>query len=130
MTALSPSGFTVTVETAPRGVSLRLAGELDLDTADDLVDAVRGQLTGPGRDEVCLDCADLTSCDSSGLAALLMARRLTAAAGVGLRLADRPPHLTRMLEITGTLEHLTEPYPLGEPEAGARESHGPHPGAG
>ncbi|MEW2547310.1 STAS domain-containing protein [Streptomyces sp. NPDC047002] len=96
MTDLPQPLFAVTAEEVRGGVLLRLAGGLDHETADELVDAVRARpaLAAPG--ELRLDCAQPASCDSTGLSALLMVRRLTAAAGTALRLLAPGPQLTRM----------------------------------
>ncbi|MFG3442626.1 STAS domain-containing protein [Nonomuraea sp. NPDC047897] len=65
-----------------------------------------------GLRELRLDCAGLGLCDSSGLAALLVIRRRASEAGVRLRLDHRGAALDRLLDLTGTLEHLTgEPAP-------------------
>ncbi|TXS52403.1 STAS domain-containing protein [Streptomyces sp. t39] len=94
------------------GVCLRLAGELDWESAGDLVEAARAQLTRPpGPRTVHLDCAHLALCDSTGLSALLMVHRDVTAAGGLLRLDNRPAFLDRMLALTGTLDHLTGAAP-------------------
>ncbi|MFE0007146.1 STAS domain-containing protein [Streptomyces erythrochromogenes] len=63
----------------------------------------------PGLRDLRLDCAGLSAVDSSGLAALLMVRRLADKAGAGLHIDGRTVQLNRILEITGTLDHLTAP---------------------
>ncbi|MFA1546977.1 STAS domain-containing protein [Actinomadura chokoriensis] len=101
-----------------RSLRIEIEGVLDFRTADTLVTAVSAHLEdNPGADELELVCTEMGMCDSSGLSALLMVRRRTAAAGVRLRLTDRSPQLDRLLDLTGTLHHLT-----GE-AAEAREGH-------
>lgn len=97
-------------------VRVELRGDLDHHVADALLAAVARVLAEPvGMPErhalhaLHLDCAGLVSVDSSGLSALLMVRRLTDAAGVRLHLEERPVQLDRMLQVTGTLSHLTAP---------------------
>ncbi|WP_329459314.1 STAS domain-containing protein [Streptomyces sp. NBC_01497] len=107
MTTFPYPVLTISAERTQRGVLLRLAGELDYESAGELLDAVRAHLPGIGPDGLRLDCGELTACDSTGLSVLLMSRRLTTAAGVALHLDNRRPPLQRMLEITGTLAHLT-----------------------
>lgn len=108
----------LTVSTADDGgVCLRLVGELDWESAGDLVETARdqlGRLPEP-RCAVHLDCAQLSLCDSTGLSALLMVHRDVTAAGASLRLDNRPAFLDRMLALTGTLVHLT-----GTPPRAAR----------
>ncbi|QNP61719.1 STAS domain-containing protein [Streptomyces genisteinicus] len=103
--------LTVTTA-ADGGVCLRLAGELDWESAADLVESVRDHLgRTPVRLPVHVDCAQLTVCDSTGLSALLMVHRDVTASGAVLRLENRPAFLDRMLTLTGTLDHLTGSLP-------------------
>ncbi|MGW4560933.1 STAS domain-containing protein [Streptomyces sp. NPDC004561] len=127
MTDLSPAEFAVDCVREPDTLTVRVGGELDYDTSDDLLDAVTGHLTGeqePWRD-VRLDFSELTWIDSSGLAALLMIHRRTSALGATLHLDNRPDVLERMLHITNVLGHLTAPVTPGrtrtaEPDEGIR----------
>jgi anti-anti-sigma factor len=83
-------------------------GDLTFGSAGKLLDAITARLAEePGLGELCLDCTSLEHCDSYGLSMLLMAHRRAVAAGVSLRLENRPRMLDRMLELTGTVEHLT-----------------------
>ncbi|MEU7057976.1 ANTAR domain-containing protein [Streptomyces sp. NPDC046197] len=114
MAALQPGPFQViVVETAPTVLTVRVTGDLEHDTSEDLVDTVSRQLTRPGatgapRQELRLDFAQLTWLDSMGLAALLVIRRRTGAARVTPHLDNRPGFLGRMLDVTNTYDHLTE----------------------
>ncbi|EFL19332.1 anti-sigma factor antagonist [Streptomyces sp. C] len=103
---------------------IELSGDLDHHHAGLLVEAVDRLLAEqPGLRALRLDCAALSAVDSSGLAALLMVRRRTDTAGAGLHLDGRPVQLNRLLEITGTLHHLTAPRPgaraTGSPQRAA-----------
>ncbi|MFG1869883.1 STAS domain-containing protein [Micromonospora arborensis] len=80
-------------------VRLRLAGELDYDTAPDLV-AAAADLRGD--EQVLIDLGGVTLCDSSGLSALLVLHR--AAGAIRLTGVRRP--LQRMLDRTGLTELL------------------------
>ncbi|QXJ22242.1 STAS domain-containing protein [Actinomadura graeca] len=117
MTAHFPDTPLRLVATASGSGSLRIEirGDLDFFTAGSLQDAVEAHLDGRA-DELELDCAGLGVCDSAGLAALLMVRRRADAAGVRLRMTGRSARLDRMLDLTGTLRHLT-----GEPAADAED---------
>jgi anti-anti-sigma factor len=87
---------------------LTVEGELNFETAAPLLDAVEQRLAEhPELRELRLDCAKLGHCDSYGLSMLLMVHRRTQRAGVALRLDNRTGTLDRMLELTGTVEHLT-----------------------
>lgn len=119
MTASPPAEFTLVVRREPAVLTVRVNGELDYDTSDDLVDEVIGHLAAdqdPPR-EVRLDFGALTWIDSSGLSALLMIHRRTSALGAALRLDHRPEFLERLLRITNVLDHLTAPATGREPSA-------------
>ncbi|MFD3547308.1 STAS domain-containing protein [Streptomyces sp. NPDC058655] len=105
----SPSGpLRLTRADADGAVRIALHGNFDHQNADALLDVVTSVLAEPeGRRDLHLDCGGIVALDSSGLSTLLMVRRLTDGAGVGLYLHGRPPRLDRMLKVTGTLDHLT-----------------------
>ncbi|MFF2198812.1 STAS domain-containing protein [Streptomyces sp. NPDC058157] len=82
---------------------LVLAGHADLDTAPALTRALDEAFTGlPAPETVVVDCAGVGFCSSSGLNALLDARRRAIGAGIAFRLAAPSSQVTRLLEITGT----------------------------
>lgn len=111
MTPLDGTGLTVTaVPAAPGTLCPRLAGDLDHESADALVRAVADRLAAcPVPHRPRLDCAGLTACDSLGLAALLTIARRTRATDRPLHLDQRPPHLDRLLTVTGTRTYLVGP---------------------
>lgn len=91
-----------------RSACVRIAGDLDYVTTDTVVEAVsRLFVEQPELRLVRLDCSELSFCDSAGLSGLLQLHRLASGAGIRLHLEARPPHLDRILAITGTIEHLT-----------------------
>ncbi|MEU6298155.1 STAS domain-containing protein [Streptomyces erythrochromogenes] len=110
MTRLPSAPLGLTYTSSHEAVCVELSGDLDHLHADRLIEAVDRLLAvHPGLRDLRLDCAGLSSVDSSGLAALLMVRRLTDKAGAGLHIDGRTVQLDRILEITGTLDHLTAP---------------------
>ncbi|MET9255493.1 STAS domain-containing protein [Streptomyces sp. NPDC048182] len=123
MTTIPEHTFQVTAAGAAAGeVRLRLAGDLDYDSAQDLLESARGRLGArPAPSALRLDCAGLTLCDSMGLATLLMVHRLATEAGAVLRLEECPGFLARLLELTGTLDHFmhTPPAAAPAPDQGA-----------
>ncbi|MFI9379720.1 STAS domain-containing protein [Kutzneria sp. NPDC052558] len=87
---------------------LTVQGDLDFTCAAQLLDTVTARLSEhPSLRGLHVDCAGLSHCDSYGLSMLLMAHRRALAAGVAFRLDNRSTALDRMLELTGTVEHLT-----------------------
>lgn len=88
------------------GVTLRVAGDIDMLTVGHLSDAVSAALAdGPGR--VTLDMAGVTFCDSQGLGTLMLLNRQAAAARAVLVLTGVDGHLMRTLDITGLRKLLT-----------------------
>ncbi|MGC5363683.1 STAS domain-containing protein [Streptomyces sp. DT24] len=103
MTTLPRPPFTITVEAGPGTVQLRLVGDLDYETSDELVRQVEECLADhPHPRDLRLNCAQLQLCDSMGVSALLLTHRRTDARGVRLHLDNPPSFLERILEITGT----------------------------
>ena len=90
-------------------IRLAVAGEIDLATCDDLYDAV---VTAAGADraaEVVVDLAEVSFCDSSGIGAIMRARNLAAAMGVGVLVINPYGGVRRVLDITGVLSTLNSP---------------------
>ncbi|GGT74993.1 STAS domain-containing protein [Actinomadura citrea] len=125
MTAFVPDTPLRVVATLSGTHALRIEieGDLDFYTADTLVATVRTQMEdNPDVRELELACGGMGLCDSAGLAALLMVRRRTSAAGVHLALTGRSGRLDRLLDVTGTLHHLTgDPAETAKDQDQARE---------
>ncbi|MFJ9539714.1 STAS domain-containing protein [Streptomyces sp. NPDC101225] len=117
MTTLPPTHLQLTLAGTGDRLRIEIDGDLDYDTADRLLDTVTAHLAArPDLGHLHLRCAGLGVTDSMGLSILLMIRRRTMAADVRLHLEDRPAHLDRLLEITGTFAYLTGSAP-GAPKA-------------
>ncbi|MCX4390342.1 STAS domain-containing protein [Micromonospora peucetia] len=81
---------------------LRFSGELDFDTAPELV-AAAAELRRDGYQELLFDLGGVSLCDSSGLSALLTVHR----GGTGaVRLRGVGPQLQQLLDRTGLTELL------------------------
>ncbi|NES30132.1 STAS domain-containing protein [Micromonospora terminaliae] len=100
--------LTIEVDRLDAGrARLRLTGELDFDTAPELV-AVAAELRRDGCQELLLDFAGVALCDSSGLSALVVIHR----AGAGpVRLDAVGPQVRQLLDRTGLAELLAVPPP-------------------
>ncbi|MFF3209485.1 STAS domain-containing protein [Streptomyces sp. NPDC002886] len=108
-----PGPLRLTRTDTADAVRIELHGDFDYLDADRLLDSVSAVLAGPGTlRDLHLDCTDMAGVDSSGLAVLLMIRRRTDAAGVRLHLDGRPTALERILQVTGTLDYLTNPHAI------------------
>ncbi|MFD7876791.1 STAS domain-containing protein [Streptomyces sp. NPDC059766] len=124
MTTLPPALHLTTVDSEDT-VRIEITGDLDYDHAGHLLDEVTAQLgSRPHLTDLHLHCAGVGTVDSTGLSVLLMIRRRTTAVGARLHLDDRTAMLDRLLDITGTLEYLTETPP---PAAAPSHQHGTEP---
>lgn len=92
---------------------LLIDGELDAATAPDLADLCRCVHAHGDRDVV-IDLTATSFLDSSGLRALVGARRLFGDGGGSLRLAHPSEPVMRLLEITG----LRDYFAIDEPTSG------------
>lgn len=86
---------------------MQVSGDLVYETVDAMVDAA-GQLLArqPALADLHLDLSGLAFCDSAGLSALLLVHRRSCQAGVQLHLDRQPRFLDRILDVTGTFDHL------------------------
>ncbi|WP_030244071.1 STAS domain-containing protein [Streptomyces sp. NRRL S-350] len=82
------------------GPVLHVTGDLDYEHAPALRRHVEQLTLTPGQCLV-IDLSDLDFCDSSGITALLAARRHAQAAGADLALAHVPSNTLRILAIVG-----------------------------
>jgi len=83
-----------------------LAGELDLDTAPHVREAVLACLAEQPT-SLCLDLTGVTFCDCAGLSALLRARSAALRAGAALVVEGVGPQLARLLSLIGADGILT-----------------------
>ncbi|MEV7208399.1 MULTISPECIES: STAS domain-containing protein [unclassified Streptomyces] len=90
-----------------RTVRLVLTGDLDYDTCGNLLQQVQLALREhEDAEELRLDCAELGAVDSMGLSTLLQIHRAACRDGIGFHLDNIGPVLRRLLDLTGTYEHL------------------------
>lgn len=100
------TAFDADTQTIRPGVQLvRLRGDLDLDSSDDLSERLAAQLREPAR-TVLLDVSEVTFCSSAGLGVLADARRLADAGGIELVLVGVGRSVHRPLEVTGLSSHF------------------------
>ncbi|MET8232143.1 STAS domain-containing protein [Micromonospora sp. NPDC005298] len=96
-------------------LQLRLTGELDYDTAPELIAAVAHLRDADGQ-RLLVDLGGVSLCDSSGLSALLVVHR---AAG-SIRLTGVGPQLRQMLDRTGLTELLAVEHATTDADADVR----------
>ncbi|MFF3216940.1 STAS domain-containing protein [Streptomyces sp. NPDC002886] len=81
---------------------VHVGGEMDADRAPMLHQALHTALTQPdGPDEIVIDLADLSFCDSSGINVLVRARHTAIGHGRRISLRNPQPQFLRLLEMTG-----------------------------
>ncbi|BBY01331.1 STAS domain-containing protein [Mycobacterium seoulense] len=109
--------LSVHVATTGPSACVQVSGDLVYETVDAMVAAV-GRLLGqqPAPAHLHLDLSRLAFCDSAGLSGLLLVHRRSSQAGVRLHLDHRPRFLDRILDVTGTFDHLVA---ASDPESGA-----------
>jgi anti-anti-sigma factor len=101
-------GFRLARSTSPAGPVIALSGQLDLNSAAELTEAISELVASTGGARLILDLAGLTFWDSFGLAALLRAQsRVSAGAVARLVLRDVPAPLLHELRATGLSKRFT-----------------------
>ena len=78
-----------------------LAGELDLDGADEVRDSLAGAAARPECRYLQVDVSQVAFIDSYALGALVSARNQAAAAGVSLSLVNPSPQVRKAIQVTG-----------------------------
>jgi anti-sigma B factor antagonist len=92
--------FEITTKTEDGVATVVVEGELDISTAPEF-DATMADVEREVAGTLLLDLDRLRFLDSTGLRSLLSARRRAEAAGRRLWLANLPPDVERVLDVTG-----------------------------
>ena len=104
MSNLDPQPFAVRSTSTGSILLVEIVGEIDMTTAPELAQTV--ERTPEGTELVVIDLSDVSFLDSSGLNALVQARRLLSERDVAVTVVVPPEAaIRRVFEIT----HLTEP---------------------
>ena len=99
--------FAIKVSSDKDTTTIAVSGELDIASADRLREAIRSAENGT-TGWIVIDLKDLTFMDSTGLNALLEARRRPSLTGDRLRfIHSRHGQVKQLLSITGTSETLS-----------------------
>jgi anti-sigma B factor antagonist len=86
--------------------TLRVQGEIDLDVADQLVEAIVGLAETVTSRTVVVDMAAVTFLDSTGIGALILARKQLEAMEHDLVLHNVPEQVREIMALTGVAEYL------------------------
>jgi anti-anti-sigma factor len=104
----------VDITTHPEGNAVRLAvtGEIDVATVGELESAIRDATIPVRTTTVVVDLADVSFCDSSGIAAFVCTQADAATRGTVVRVVNPRRNVQRVLEITCLYDALVNPPPL------------------
>ncbi|MFE6130517.1 STAS domain-containing protein [Streptomyces sp. NPDC056437] len=94
------TGLNVNIRTTPAGPVIELEGHLDHYAAPQVLTLLPGLTLRPGQ-QLVVDLAHLTFCDSRGLSVFIAARNCAFAADATFVLTAVPGHVTRIFRITG-----------------------------
>ncbi|GAA0725333.1 STAS domain-containing protein [Dactylosporangium roseum] len=100
--------FSVAGHSGNDVLTLHVAGDLDLATADELGREI-ATATGGGAGEVVVDLAGVRFIDSAGINVLLKGRRLADERHLRYRVTNATGLVRHVLELGGVWTHLTEP---------------------
>jgi anti-sigma B factor antagonist len=100
------SSLDVHMSLEETGSTITVTGEIDIATADKVVQEATPLLSARRGADVVLDVAGVTFCDSAGLNALIRLKKLIAGLGGDFRIINSPVHLRRVLELSGLSEYL------------------------
>jgi anti-sigma B factor antagonist len=95
--------LAISVADRPPAAVVTVAGELDLTTAPELLQALNG-LVDDGWRYLVVDLARLEFCDSSGLSVLVRVKNRLDEVGGEVTLAAPTPIVQRVLEVSGLAE--------------------------
>jgi anti-anti-sigma factor len=99
MTSAPPLCLTTTPDAGAGAVHLRVAGEVDLETAPQLGAALDELVTATDGD-LRVDCAEVAFIDSSGISVLVAAEQRLAGTGRKLVLRDASEQFRQVLAVT------------------------------
>jgi len=97
------------VQAGTDAAEVRLSGEMDMATADAMLDPAH-QLVAGGHRHLVLNCGSLDFCDSQGLMAMIGLLKAVEPDG-SVTIAEPSETLVRALTITGLVERFTISIP-------------------
>jgi anti-sigma B factor antagonist len=107
--------LSITTSTLTGGVvEIAPQGEIDVETAHEVREAVAGQLSHARPDRIELNLRQVTFIDSVGISALVAAFQITSVGGVKLVVTKPSRFAHRQLWVTGLLGLFGAPQPWDE----------------
>ena len=98
--------FALSTETVNGVLVVHVSGELDLGHADRLSAALNDEPAGAGGTPVAIDMSEVTFIDSTGVRALLQAKRRADDAGAAFALVAPSAPVLRVLQLSELMEAL------------------------
>jgi anti-anti-sigma factor len=115
-------GFAVNLDAHGPETVIAIAGEVDLETADDVRSVGVLAVHAPTVSTVVLDLSAVTFLDSSGIGALMDVRNAGTTVGVEVRIDSAPDRVARVLAIAGLADMFgiteADEAPTGNPVIG------------
>ncbi|HUA03565.1 MAG TPA: STAS domain-containing protein [Solirubrobacteraceae bacterium] len=102
----SPPNFRIDTLEGDSGTTIKLGGELDSASCDELVMRFEEAISTVGRRELVIDLGEVTFIDSSGMRAIIMIERRAGEHGVALTLTRPPAGVTELLQTTGIADRV------------------------
>jgi len=93
----------------PGVATLRLTGEIDLTTVDQLGEAIANEINRNDVAAVLIDLDQVTFLDSTGIATLVKGRHTADRQGKRIAVTNAHGLVRRVLDVTGTWNYLTGP---------------------
>ncbi|MFE2065048.1 STAS domain-containing protein [Streptomyces sp. NPDC059467] len=100
---------------------MELTGELDYDSCTQVLDLLPEVSLQAGQQPV-IDLTGITSCDPSGITALIAARNHALAGQAGIALATVPRHVSRIFSVVG-LDQVFATHPTAQAAEAAWTRH-------
>jgi RNA polymerase sigma-B factor len=119
------AGIRLSLFRSADAMTVRVHGEVDRDTTEQLRSALRRAIGLAGTDPLVVDLAEVPLVDAAGVAALVDAVAAAEAAGVRVSLSGVQPYVARILAVSGLAAVLVRPAAVrDEPSdrAGAAEA--------
>jgi anti-sigma B factor antagonist len=115
--------FEITTRQQGVNVEVSARGEIDIRYADELADALRAAATLSQVRHVTVDLAQITFLDSTGIGALVAARRHAADRGASFRIVNAHGIVARVLSVCGVdaiLGHHSDTPDSDTPDSDSR----------
>lgn len=98
--------LTCTIDKVDGDLRIRLVGDIDIDSADELRDLLQATIRRPSTDGLRVDLLAVTFLDSSAISVLVDAFKVAEAEGCRFQITRPRGVVRKVLEVTGVLDAL------------------------